>query len=839
MIKTKKFIKYKKKTKKYILKGGNYSGDSEKYYNLLLNFSKDMYNEKEESTKYEDIVKALGINERSTSNFYNKINKKENKTHFVYPILHGRINDCCSYDNPETIPENCAICINTLINTTGIDTETPGYEGLTKLIKTISKNVTLENKIKKYLSLLSNIKNIQINPKLAPSNKQLLYYNCFLNAIWYFPGQKIAPHDVTDADCEILSYTSKDRSYKKHNIGEHRCSLVNFIKMYKQKYYTEENNIIFFFNFCRNIDRKKDKDKITLCMKRELILYYINFILIKNSYKLLSKDTTSLIIITNESNAITNIKDYTSYNISDSSISFCSSVASDRISYILKNTYGTGVYNKPNYIYSRINIFLKNLYENILIRSYEVLKIFNYNDLYYFCSLSFNKQIKFTEFLKTKLSDEKYSVFILVVGEILNKKYNKLYNSFLIEEEEKINNNEFIFNISKILDYYNMNYYLSEIVLPHTKNSGRKETFINWLSLIQLIYKNDEKNLISYRDPSDNITYLKPYNIISCMANITPNTKAKIETIIIINNTQIDFILNNIETYTKLNILALIFRYGIIKDHQELDLSKNINIKKVIIHNMTIKTLKFNKNIVMDFLEVDNLENYKTILNLDFNDLLNIKKVKLYNINLNNGGGDQPQNISLKDLYLEECIFNNNIIFSNLNKLTLNSCEIKKSINITINLVKNVKLIDMEVRKINCKNFEDIYLENCCFFKNRNICRLSEIFNNDKNLLRNNLIFDSCNLDETFIMDLELNKNTNITINNSILLNNIIIEKKCKINKLEITNCPKLTKIDGLLYRTPFLKRKLNTLEISKCPNLQLQSKVGNYYKGKYGNINI
>ena len=84
-----------------------------------------------------------------------------------------------------------------------------------------------------------------------------------------------------------------------------------------------------------------------------------------------------------------------------------------------------------------------------------------------------------------------------------------------------------------------------------------------------------------------------------------------------------------------------------------------------------------------------------------------------------------------------------------------------------------------------------------------------------------------------------MNKNTNITINNSILLNKIIIEKKCKINKLEITNCPKLTKIDGLLYRTPFLKRKLNTLEISKCPNLQLQSKVGNYYKGKYGNINI
>lgn len=820
MIKTKKFIKYKKKTKKYILKGGGYLDDSKSYYDFLLNFSKDMYNEQEDPTKYEDIVKALGIDEDSTSKFYTDINKKENKTHFVYPILHGRINDCCSYDKAETIPPNCAICITTLINTTGIDTETPGYEGLTKLIKTISKNVTLENKIKKYLSLLSSIKNIQINPKLAPSNKQLLYYNCFLNAIWYFPGQKIAPHSVTDTDCEILSYTSKDISYKKYNIGEHRCSLVKFINMYKQKYYTEDNNIIFFFNICRNIDREKENNKITLCMKRELILYYINFILIKNSYKVLSKDTTSLIIITNESNAITNIKDYTSYDISNSSISFCSSVASDRWSYISKNTYGTGVYNKPNYIYSRINIFLKKLYEDILIRSYEVLKTFNYNDLYYFCSLSFNKQIKFTEFLKTKLNDEKYSVFILVVGEILHNKYYKVYNKFLVEEEEKISENKFIFNISKFLDYQNINYYLSKIILPDTKNTKRIDNFNNCLGLIKSIYKNDKKNLISYRDPTDNITYLEPYNIISCMANITPKIKTNIENIIIINNIYISFILDYIGEYINLNILALIFRYGIIKSHPELDLSKNNHIKTVIIHNMNITTLKFNKNIEMDFLEVDNIENYKSNLNINFTSLFNIKKVKLYNVNLNNDGGDQPPIIPLKDLYLEECIFNNNIKFSNLNKLTLRYCEID-NLTINIDLVMNVKLIDMKVKNINCENIGDIYLENCCFLKRKNICRLSEIFNNDKNLLRNNLIFDSCNLDETFIMDLELNKNTNITINNSILLNKIIIEKKCKINKLEITNCPKLTKIDGLLYRSPLLKRKLNTLEIRKCPNLQ------------------
>ena len=65
----------------------------------------------------------------------------------------------------------------------------------------------------------------------------------------------------------------------------------------------------------------------------------------------------------------------------------------------------------------------------------------------------------------------------------------------------------------------------------------------------------------------------------------------------------------------------------------------------------------------------------------------------------------------------------------------------------------NVRLIDMELEKINCENIGDIYLENCCSLKKTKIFRLSDIFNNDKKLLRNNLIFDSCNLDETFIMD--------------------------------------------------------------------------------------
>lgn len=818
---TKKNIIYRTKSKKSkkLLKGGANMGlgnvDIIKDFSKLklgqiLDFSKELYNYKKQCNlnDFESIFDDNISNNNEDINIINNILLNVNKNHSSYkqkvnikignPIVHGSI-----VDGYSTVPSNCILCFNSLINTLGTVPDYKIYNNISfdKFIKYMNNDILLS--LLNNLSLYSEINEIDFLHKIK-GNEFFDYNNCFLNSMWYFPGQKY-PKTLIHTDNNSFDYNklftfngeilipgrfSKD----KINYLDERGTDLNILidKEYIKKHQDGEKNFnILFFNLCREVDENiKDKrqEKITKLIKYELFLHYINLEISKKKFKMNKLE-----------------QNIVNYNYGD--IPLCSSISTDKINLgTSHNLYYPEFFKETNnYCYNRVNVFLHKFLKILLI-DIKLLEKENKEELKYFMTLSVYKQYNFiNNVLKKKFNDSDYKKILFLIFKELNN-YTEKYSYYIKKSESR--NYKYLFEINYFSDFYKyydlFTEYNSKLLNePEYKNINElNDIIVNSLKFTDYkfnrclyIFNDYNKNLNFYHN--NNNYNLESFFRLSNISNITD--------ILLFDIYNLNYILNllndKIPNYLIKN-LSISYRYQQIKTVELNSFIKNhLNLRTIIIKNMSNA-----ETITLSNLEYIHIKNDKIIENniYEINNTNNNTIVKLENIKVKLSISNPIKNLELKD-----CKFTPEIGDIKGKYLIFNNIEGLNNITNKTDMAELVSFYE-------------------CFIEEKLI------------LFSKKIIFDDCFLDsipefhchnEIIIMGTSINCNNNLVLDN--IKTNILLIKNCnnfsklsfskniKINILILENCNELKYLDISINTS-----KINNIQIKDCKKLLLKNNI-------------
>ena len=814
------------KTKKYILTGGNKDLDIiKKELKELGIFSRKLYNEScvTDDNEIKTIYDMNILNNKSHKDLNLEKIIKVHEGKYKYnikissPKFHGEISsksDSTTYDKQtfEEVPNNCILCFNTLINRVGLlpSIHIDEYFSFNKYIKNMG--FTEFKKLITHLSGYSNSKNVIHSTKYTGSSKyKYLYNNCFLNTMWYFPGQFYPKTYIsTDSDgCEYsktFMYGNINGKYNKmtplikkriNEKGYLNEAINKLILPQKTPLKDNEHNLnIFFLNLCRRV---KDQSGNT---PRNAIIYYMKY-----EYYL------HQINLTFSKSLLREYKIHSPPKITYGDMPYCLSTSKNFMSpFTILKEYGSREFiQNKNYCYNRDNIFLKKFYEVLCVKIQLIETIYS-NELRYFMSLSIKKQNIFIEFLAKNLSKIDYSYFLYII--IYEFELYKWKTYDLSGNDDKLP--DYIFELDYIVElrkYLNllgtqktpgMNVknidYLNDMLMNiplYSNNNTRGNLFIcgDITGATKLYYNTQKYDFFFFfleikKELLTNVRKLRFLNIenVSIKLCYLTNKLLDIETLYI--------------KYDNYNRLCNI-NYD--SENLNLFLQQHINLKLIIIINSIITN-----NIEINFKYNKKLEEIRIVSNKIWSKITLLQPIEplsvdLKSIIIKNGSIDmEPNKIKLDYLYLCEC----DLISGKKTDITIK--EKGSAIIKNIYFDKDLLHIIPEKDKI----ISQVIYENVVF------CDNLPKFNNNGGSIKE-LTYNNCalNASQSGIFSLDYNNIYMLIIKNISECETIKMDGKTKLDTVRIENCINLVKID-ITNTTPFMRYTIRKLVILNCPKL-------------------